>query len=248
MLFYLPAAPRGGQWVELTGDDAAHAVRVLRMRPGDTFEAYDDAENLYRCCIEEADKSRVTARIISGERRSNQPSVAVTVYAGLSKGERFDYLVQKCVECGVHRIVPFISEHCVAVPRPEDYEKKRVRFQRIAMEAGKQSRRSKVVEVGEIVSFDAMLGQAAEADTRIFLYERENRTSLSGALGQVKPGGTVALVSGPEGGFSPAEAQLALEGGLESVSIGPRIMRCETAPVAALCAIMYHSGNFDIGV
>lgn len=247
MRFFVTSDCIGEQEITLLPEDANHVFRVLRMHPGEEISVCADNGKKYECLLIQVDKSGVTAQIQSVGDYSNEPSAHVTVYAALAKGDRFDYLIQKCVECGVSRIVPFLSERCVARPVKNEYDKKRQRFQRIALEASKQSQRSRPVEVGEILDFATAMTQAAQADTALLLYEKENRVSLSGALKNSDPCGTFSVVTGPEGGFSEEEAKQAMEQGLQSVSIGPRILRCETAPVAALCAIMYQTGNFDIG-
>ena len=127
--------------------------------------------------------------------------------------------------------------------KTSDYEKKQQRYARIALEASKQCQRSRVVTVGEIVPFEKALAAAAQADCRLFLYEKEQQKSLSAVLKSAQ-GNQYSVVTGPEGGFSEKEAQLAQDAGLSCVSIGPRILRCETAPLCALSAVMYAAGEF----
>ncbi|MBQ9534962.1 MAG: 16S rRNA (uracil(1498)-N(3))-methyltransferase [Clostridia bacterium] len=235
-----------GDCVSFGAADARHMYLVLKMTPGEEVSVCDDDGNLYECRLTRIDKSSAEAEIISRREYSSEPSVGVTVYAALSKGERFDYLIQKCVECGAAHIVPFVSERCVARPEKRDYEKKRLRFARIAEEASKQSRRTRRVSVGEIVDFSQALALAAQSELPLLLYEGERGFSLKSALQGLGSGASVAVITGPEGGFSSGEAEAAAAAGVRSVSLGPRILRCETAPVAALCAIMYETGNFEI--
>ena len=248
MRFFITSQQLLGETLALGTEDAQHISRVLRMRPGDELTVCCDDGMTYRCALQQADKQGALARILHREPSSGEPSALVTVYAGLSKGDRFDYLIQKCVECGVSRIVPFTSRYCVVRLEKGDGEKKRQRYARIALEASKQCGRARPVEVGEIVPFSQALSQAKESACGLFLYEKEQQRSLSALLRGSDPRGSFSVVTGPEGGFSPEEAALAEEMGLHCVSIGPRILRCETAPVAAVCAIMYQTGNFDIGV
>lgn len=248
MRWFVSADRVVGDWLSLEPEDAQHISRVLRMRPQERITVCCDNGQAYSCVLESVGKSEVTARILSAEVYHNEPSAFVTVLAGLSKGDRFDYLIQKCVECGASHIVPFSSQHCVVRLEREDLEKKRRRYARIALEASKQSQRSRPVTVGEIVSFSEAVRLAGEADCGLFLYEKENERSLSSILKEKAGCGRFSLVTGPEGGFSEREALAARAAGLHCVSIGPRILRCETAPVAALCAVMYQTGNFDIGV
>ena len=246
MRFFVTEDRISGELIDLEPTDAQHVSRVLRMRPGEAITVCCGNGRSYRCLLEQVGKTEVTARIVGEEEFNNEPTAFVTVYAGLSKGDRFDYLIQKCVECGASHIVPFTSQHCVVRLEGKDYEKKQQRYARIALEASKQCQRSRVVTVGEIVPFETALQAAAQNDCGLFLYEKEQQKSLSTVL-KAAQGSTFAVVTGPEGGFSEKEAQQAQDAGLACVSIGPRILRCETAPVAALCAIMYQTGNFDIG-
>lgn len=233
--------------ITLSAEDSAHAARVLRMRTGDLLVVCDENGVEYRCRALQISHASVEAEIVTSAPGETEPDVFVTVFAGVSKGERFDQMIQKCVEVGASHIVPFLSEHCVVRIDAADAEKKRARWARIALEASKQSGRSRAVTVGTAVEFAQAVAQAREADGAFLLYEKENRRALRNALCAVKNATTLAVITGPEGGFSPSEAALALAAGVEPVSVGPRILRCETAPVAALCAIMYETGNFDIG-
>lgn len=248
MRFFSSASNRSGDEFVLLAPDAVHISRVLRMKKGTAIVVCDDVGYEHDCVLSSVGKDRVVAHIVSSRPYSTEPSIEVTVFAALSKGERFDFLVQKCVEVGATAIVPFLSERCVARPDARDYERKRARFARIALEASKQALRSRPVQVSEIVWFEQAVRTAADYPAAMLLYEHENRRSLSQILRQSDGCGRYAVMTGPEGGFSEGEAAFALQNGLESVSIGPRILRCETAPVAAVCAIMYHTGNYDIGV
>ncbi len=234
-----------GQVFDICGGDAHHISRVMRMRPGDTVEVVSTGSVLHKCTLTDVQKESITLTVTSVCTEKNEPTIKVTLYAGLSKGDRFDYLIQKAVECGANHIVPFVSSRCIARPEKADFEKKRLRFEKIALEASRQAKRSKAVTVGDIVQFNEALLQASSADISLFLYEAESNTSLSSAISHERAY-NFAIVSGPEGGFSESEAQMARQAGLSSVSIGRRILRCETAPIAALCAIMFQTGNFDI--
>lgn len=151
-----------------------------------------------------------------------------------------EFIVQKAVELGVSRIVPYLSKNCVS--RPDKTEKKVERWRKIAAEAAKQCGRGRLPEVAAVVPVAQAIAQAAESETALFFYENERRTGLRDALaGGVRD--TVSLMVGPEGGFDPAEAKAAVDAGLQSVSLGTRILRCETAPIAALAAVLYAGGN-----
>ncbi len=248
MRFFVTHVEPDAKLIRLYEPDAAHIFKVLRMRPGEAITICDLDGMMYDCVLDTVTRECVTAKVAGCRHYSNEPTADVTVYASLSKGERFDFLVQKCVECGARHIVPVESDNCVVRIEPGEREKKRVRYERIAIEASKQSHRSRAVTVGEIVPFAVALEQSRDRQFRILLHEKEGQLGINAAIGCAEKTAAFAVYTGPEGGFSPREAALAEEKGVRTVSLGPRILRCETAPVAALCSIMYHTGNFDIGV
>ncbi len=249
MRFFVESSSIAQGVVTLTEEDSAHISKVLRMREGEEIIVCDE-EAEHRCRILSIEKGRsVRAEILSSGPHTTEPSVFVTVYAALSKGDRFDYLVQKCTEVGVSHIVPFVSKRCVVrLENAKDSEKKRLRYERIALEASKQCLRSRPVSVGEILPFEQAMQQAAAEECCLFLYEGEKNRSFKQILESFGEFKRISIITGPEGGFEAAEAALAEQIGAQSVLIGPRILRCETAPVAAVSAVMYHTGNFDVGV
>jgi 16S rRNA (uracil1498-N3)-methyltransferase len=160
------------------------------------------------------------------------------VYAAFSKGDRLESVVQKATELGVYEIVLFESRRCVARPDPGALERRLERLRDIALDAAKQSGRGRVPGVLAASSFTAAVTRAASARLPLFFYEDENRLYLREALEEERTPATVSLITGPEGGFDPEEAVLAASAGCRSVGLGPRILRCDTAPVAALACIM----------
>ena len=163
----------------------------------------------------------------------------VILYVGYPKQDKLEHVIQKATELGAARIVPFFSRFCVAAPKNE--EKKHERYARIAFEAAKQAGRGAVPEVGLPLTYKQMLAEAARADTALFCYEKGGAPLHSRLAG----GSTIAIVTGSEGGFSPEEAQAAEAAGLVPVGLGPRILRCETAPLAALAVTMALTGNLQ---
>ena len=172
-----------------------------------------------------------------------EPTVRSTVFAGLPKGERSDFLVQKCTEAGASEIVFFSCTRCVA--KAVNMEKKLERWQRIAEEAAKQSGRGIIPQVSWAGDFADMINIANKKDLGLFMYETGEREALSEVLDGNRDIKTAAIVTGPEGGFQPFEAELAKIVGLHICSMGERILRCETAPVVALTAAMYATGNLS---
>lgn len=237
--FFITGRPEDGL-LTLRGEDAHHAGRVLRLRPGEKVTLCDGEETDYDCTVESVAKDEVVCRVTAVHPADTEPKQRLTLFMALPKGDKMELIVQKAVELGVSEIVPYLSKNCVS--RPDRTEKKVERWQRIAAEAAKQCGRGRLPAVRPVVPFAEAAARAAESETALFFYENEKRTGLRDALaGGV--GRTVSMMVGPEGGFAPEEAAAAGEAGLTSVSLGTRILRCETAPIAALAAVLYAGGN-----
>lgn len=224
----------------LSGADARHLAVVLRAKPGMNVTLCDGAGTDYACAVRTADPDRVELEIISTAPSASEPSVPVTLYVGYPKQDKLEWIIQKAVELGAVEIVPFFSRFCVAAPKKE--EAKNERYNRIAFEAAKQAGRGVIPRVAMPLTFAQMVQQAAAKDRALFCYEAGGEPLLSRLEGPV---GTLAIITGSEGGFSPEEAQAAVEAGCVPVTLGPRILRCETAPLAALAVAMALTGNLQ---
>jgi 16S rRNA (uracil1498-N3)-methyltransferase len=232
-----------GGTVLITGSDAEHA-KVLRLRVGDRIIVCDGEKIDHYCTIRHITAETVEAEVVESVPCPAEPSVRVTILAGLPKQqERSDFVVQKCTESGASEIVFFISHRCIAKPDAAGLEKKLQRWQRIAEEAAKQSGRGIIPRVSAVESFAEALDIANHTDLPLFMYETGERETLKETVEAALPVASAAIITGPEGGFEPFEAELAGIMKLHVCSMGPRIFRCETAPVAALAAIMYATGN-----
>ena len=240
--FFMAGTNFKGGMAIIRGRDAEH-VRVLRLRPGEDLIICDAKGTDYKCRLVSSEPDQVEAEVIEVVPCPAEPTVAVTVLCGLPKGDRTDYIIQKCVEAGASEIVFFLSKRCVA--KPETPEKKIERWQRIAEEAAKQSGRGIIPQVSWAGEFAEALNIANQKDLKIFLYEAGEREGLNTVLEANKTAKSVALITGPEGGFEPFEADLARIVGLHICSMGERILRCETAPVVATTAVMYATGNLS---
>ena len=240
--FFMAGTNIKGGMAIIRGRDAEH-VRVLRLRPGEDLVICDAQGTDYKCRLVSADPEQVEAEVIEVVPCPAEPSVAVTVLCGLPKGDRPDYIIQKCVEAGASEIAFFNCDRCVA--RPETPEKKLERWQRIAKEAAKQSGCGIIPQVSWAGEFAEALNIANQKELKLFLYETGEREGLDAVLEANKTAKTVALITGPEGGFAPFEADLARIVGLHICSMGERILRCETAPVVATTAVMYATGNLS---
>lgn len=226
--------------IRISGDDAYHIARSLRMAVGDLVTVCDAEGTEYSCTLTKIRDEECECAIIGRGSSESELPVSVTLFMAYPKGDKLETVIQKAVELGAKRIVPFESSRCIKKPKAEKAEKQLQRLERIATEAAKQSGRGILPEVCPTLSFKEMLTEAKKSDAAIFCYESERETSLGGILNRLKDGDSIAVIVGSEGGFSPEEADEAIAAGCHSVTLGKRILRCETAPLFALSAIGYH--------
>lgn len=238
--FFLAATNLSGGRAIIRGEDAEH-IKVLRMRPGEEVILSDGEGTDYVGRFVRVENGESEVEILEQRPSVAEPTVRAAVLAGLPKGERADFLVQKCVELGASEILFFSCARCVA--KANNMEKKLERWQRIAREAAMQSGRGAIPKVGYLEDFGAALNEAVKRDLKLFLYETGERVTMKQAVQAQPEAKTAALLTGPEGGFEPYEAELARQLGLDICALGPRILRCETAPMAALTALMYATDN-----
>lgn len=240
--FFVNDTEEFGKTAVIRGRDAEH-IRVLRLRPGEAMTICDGRGTDYRCRLVRSDKDEAEAEILEVVPCPGEPSVKVRIFCGLPKGDKTDYIIQKCVEAGASEIVFFDSER--VIQRTDGVSKKLERWNRISEEAAKQSGRGIIPTVSWMPGFGQMLKEATECDSALFMYETGKREALSEALKGAKELTTAAIITGPEGGFEPSEAEAARQTGAHICSMGARILRCETAPVVALTSLMFASGNLE---
>ncbi len=221
----------------LSGDNQKHA-KVLRLREGEAVTVVTPRGEQCECVMAEDGALRVVSR----RQCENEPDVFVTLYQALPKGDKMDTIVQKCVELGVSRIVPMLSARCVSRPDEKSLAKKRERWQKIALQAAMQSRRGIIPEVAACVSFREAAALTAQNERTVFFYELGGEPVRHILTDKPK---TVGMFIGSEGGFEQAEADAAAKTGAKAATLGKRILRAETAPLAALSVIMYQTGNFN---
>ena len=224
----------------IVGDDAYHIARSLRMAVGDEITVSDGEGEEYLCELMKIRDEECECRVIKKSAAESELPVAVTLFMAYPKGDKLETVIQKAVELGARVIVPFESSRCIKKPKAEKAEKQLQRLSKIAAEAAKQSGRAILPEVSPALSFKEMLAKVKEYDKAIFCYESEREVSLGKILDDTGKGEKIAVIVGSEGGFSPEEAELAVNAGCISVSLGKRILRCETAPLFVLSAIGYH--------
>lgn len=240
--FFMGATNISNGIAVISGEDADH-VRVLRMKLGENLVVCDGAGTDYNCTLSRIGENIVEARVQEKLASPGEPTVRCTVLAGFSKGDRSDYTVQKCVESGAAEIIFFPCRRCVSKPEGKALDKKVLRWQRIAEEAAKQSGRGIVPRVTALGDYGQALDAAIKSDISLFLYETGERRAIKDVLESGGEFSSLSIMTGPEGGFEQFEAELATHAGMAVCSMGPRILRCETAPITALTAVMYATGN-----
>lgn len=226
----------------LTGENANHA-KVLRLKCGDVVMVCDGVGNECVCTISDINPQQVSLVVQTRREATSEASVQASVYMAFSKGDKIEHVIQKATELGAYEIVAFPSSRCVSRPDEKSLAKKVDRWQKIAASAAEQSGRGRIPQIFVLDSYKSALERAAMADLSILFYENERATTLRMAL-EEKPFSSVSLLTGPEGGLEEREVELAKELGLHICTLGNRILRCETAPLCALSAVMYASGEF----
>lgn len=219
--------------------DLHHMKKVLRLSIGDELDVSDGTAWEYHVRIEDLDEDEAKLQILDKQKFAREPRLQVTLFQGIPKAGKMEGIIQKSVELGVHSIVPVFMERTVVVDKG-NFGKKQDRWQKISDEAVKQCKRGIIPEVGSAVKFSGMLDVLPNYDLILFPYENEENRTIKDCLRQItRLPETVAIIIGPEGGFSEKEARLLDEAGAERVSLGKTILRTETAGPAALAMTMY---------
>ncbi len=232
-------------FVTLTGDDAHHVSRSLRMAVGERITVCDMQKFEYECELTEFLPDCVRARVLQTSHSDTEPPYRAMLFQALPKGDKLDSVIQKAVECGVSEITTFESERCIARAKDGAEEKKVERRKRIAYEAAKQCGRGVIPDVHATLSFCEAIAQASQADISLFCYEGDGTESLASVLREKKQqiadgvAPTVSIVIGSEGGFSRAEAAAAIAAGMRPIGLGKRILRTETAAAFVLACLVY---------
>lgn len=227
--------------VIILGGDVNHIKNVLRMKAGEELNVATGQDGReYRCGITALEEDRVVCELRFVREESNELPVKVYLFQGLPKADKMELIVQKAVELGVYRIIPVAMKRCVVKLESGKAAARVLRWQQIAEAAAKQSRRGMIPEVSGVMSFSQAVALAADMDVRMLPYElaegmEKTREIISG-LGE---GQSVAVFIGPEGGFDGQEIQVAVENGIQPVTLGRRILRTETAGMAVLAWIGY---------
>jgi len=226
-----------GQQVRLEGQVAHYLGKVLRLTQGNALTLFNGDGLEYSASIEAVAKHHVDVMIGASQQPGTESPLNTLLGLGISRGERMDYAIQKSTELGVSRIAPLFTTHCEVRLNAERQDKRVEHWQQIAISACEQSGRVKVPEILAPMSLADFVQQCNEQVKLVF--DLDEAASLSGP----RPSGGVALLIGPEGGLAPEEINLAREAGFQGVRLGPRVLRTETAPVAALAVLQHVWGN-----
>lgn len=242
--FFLDRALDTGSDVEIRGADAKHIVQVLRLRKGDWLILSDGKGNSFQSEIISASSRSVIAHVKS-LRTQRSPSQLVLAFA-IIKHNRTETIIQKAIELGVSRIMPFHSQRTVPRLMSEVTERKLTRWQKIAVEAAKQSGLPFLPNVEHPIPFARLVDRTSQFKSTIMFWEGETQRDIRRSRDEISKDGEILVIIGPEGGFSSDEVELARSRGVITVSLGSQILRVETAIIAALSICQYEIGGFSI--
>lgn len=243
--FFVPPSAISGHFVTLDRDQTHQVRRVLRMRTGDRATILDNQGWAYEGVLV-AGAGEASFELASSRPATGEPETQITIFQALLKGERFDWALQKCTEVGVGHFVPLVCERTV-VADLDAIERKRVRWKRIIQEAAEQSGRGRLPSLGAVQQFSHTVKSlsTAQETIRLIPWEGERRIQLSDALQSRNflSGARIEVLIGPEGGFTEEEAELARRNGITPITLGPRILRSETAGLVTAVAILCQAGE-----
>ncbi|CCO07882.1 16S rRNA (uracil(1498)-N(3))-methyltransferase [Desulforamulus hydrothermalis] len=241
--FFVPPEQITGNTARITGPDVKHISRVLRLTTGDNLTLLDGAGSVYQAVISEIHKEEILCMLLAQEAAAAEAALRVTLVQGLPKGDKMETIIQKCTELGVYRIIPLAAHRSVVKLDDKKAAERQERWQRVAVEAAKQCRRTCVPEVQKLRRWHEVLAALPDRALVLLPWEEEKQQSLKQVLQMVPTPSEVYLFIGPEGGFTPAEAAQVSRPGCYRVTLGSRILRTETAGPAALTMVLYHYGE-----
>ena len=230
--------------VMIEGSDVNHIRNVLRMKGGEKVRVSSTFGRNFFGTIDRITESVVEVHITEETASDTELPCRIVLFQGLPKNDKMELIIQKAVELGAAEVIPVAMKNCVVKLDAKKAAAKTARWQEIAKSAAKQSKRSRIPAVREPVNYREAVALAEELDVVLLPYENEHALSLRRAVGEAAFE-TVSIMTGPEGGFSEDEVRLAQEAGMQICTLGPRILRCETAPLCALSAVLYAAGALD---
>lgn len=238
--FFVPVENIEEESIRITGDDVNHAKNVLRMSPGEKVVVSCGQGVDYYCIIDYIRENQIDLRIEEEKAVVTELPVAITLFQALPKRDKMEFVIQKAVELGAAEIVPVQTRRCVVRLDRGKAEKKLVRWRAIAEAAAKQSGRGVIPEISEVMSFAEALNYAGKMDTMLIPYELyEGMADSVETMQRAAGGSSIGIFIGPEGGFERGEIEQAMERGAFPLSLGKRILRTETAGMAALSVLMF---------
>ena len=239
--FFVDECARSGNCFRISGKDHNHICNVLRMQVGDTFLVSCEGISCL-CQLQRIEDDAVVAEIVEEDYRNTELPVHFYLFQGLPKGDKLELIIQKTVELGVAGIIPVEMNRCVMKLDEKKKKSRRERWQSIAESAAKQSKRNVIPEVYDVLTYKQAMTKASEMD--LFLVPYENKDGMAptaAALKDLRPGMSLAILIGPEGGFSEEEIDAAIRAGGRAISLGRRILRTETAAITAVGMCMLHT-------
>jgi 16S rRNA (uracil1498-N3)-methyltransferase len=241
--FFIPSANIHAARATLTGQELAHLRRVLRLTVGDSVTLFDDQGLEHEALIRRLDLDQAELEILRSQQTGRESPLALVLTLGLTKGEKMDFVVEKATELGVTAIQPFTSSFTVPRFDAKKIAQRGERWRKIALSAAKQSGRTRVPEILPLCPFTFLIDRAPASQLKILFWEQETAQTLRQLHGSSPDAKDVCVVIGAEGGLSRAEAELAQARGFYRVHLGRRILRAETAAVAALSLVQYLWGD-----
>lgn len=239
--FFVTADQVRGEQIYIEGSDVNHMKNVLRMHPGESVRISDGSNRRYICQIKEYTEEQAILTIVEEDETNAELASRIYLFQGLPKGDKMEMIVQKAVELGVYKIAPVAMKRCVVRLDDKKAAKKVDRWGEIAKSAAKQSGRGIVPKVGSVLKFEEAVTLSKELDVVFVPYElAEGMEETRRLISAVKPGQSVGIFIGPEGGFEKDEVEKLKEAGASEITLGSRILRTETAGMTALSILMYH--------
>ncbi len=228
-------------YIDIRGGDVNHIKNVIRLKAGDEVLISSGDNYDYLCVIEELNDTVVTTKIIEKREKNNELPVKVYLFQGLPKADKMELIIQKMVELGAYEIIPVSMKRSVVKLDDKKAKSKTARWNAISESAAKQSKRSIIPQVSEVLTFKQALEKAGELDVLLLPYEcAEGMDYTRRLVSDIKPGNSVGIFIGPEGGFDKAELELARSAGCDIITLGKRILRTETAGMMLMSVIMYN--------
>lgn len=229
--------------IVIDASDAHYLINVLRLEEQDNLIIFDGKGTEYLVEIIKINNNQVEGLIKETNLSGSDTGINVSLIQSIAKGDKMDYIIQKCTEIGVNKIIPVITERTIVKLDEKKKKTRKQRWQKIAIEAAKQSKRTIVPEISEVLTFEQLIEEIPENEKTLVLWEEEKETKLKDYLKEQENIKNINIIIGPEGGLSPKEVKQLLDKGVQSASLGSKILRTETAGLVALTIVLYELGD-----